>query len=83
MSCNAGLGAGGGGQLEELVMAEQQKALVQSVIARLTEMAFETCITKPASSLSSGEQSCIQVQGEKSGARGRISPRWRERMHCL
>ncbi|EWM20661.1 mitochondrial protein translocase family [Nannochloropsis gaditana] len=58
---NVRLGAGGGGQLEELVMAEQQKALVQSVIARLTEMAFETCITKPASSLSSGEQSCIQA----------------------
>ena len=48
-------------QLEELVMAEQQKALVQSVIARLTEMAFDNCITKPSSSLSSSEQGCIQV----------------------
>lgn len=38
------------------VMAEQQKALVQQVIGRLTEMAFENCIAKPSSSLSSSEQ---------------------------
>ncbi len=44
-------------------MAEQQKALVQSVIARLTEMAFENCVAKPASALSSSEQGCIQVRG--------------------
>lgn len=57
----AGGGAGGMSQLEELVLAEQQKALVQSVIARLTEMAFDNCIAKPSSSLSSTEQGCIQV----------------------
>ena len=56
-----GAGAGGMSQLEELVLAEQQKALVQSVIARLTEMAFDNCIAKPTSSLSSTEQGCIQV----------------------
>lgn len=56
-----GGGLGGGSQLEELVMAEQQKALVQSVIARLAELAFDNCVAKPSSSLSGSEQSCIQV----------------------
>lgn len=58
-----GGGLGGGSQLEELVMAEQQKALVQSVIARLAELAFDNCVAKPSSSLSGSEQSCIQVGG--------------------
>lgn len=49
-------------QLEELVLMEQQKAMVQQVVAKLTEMAFESCITKPSSSLSGTEQGCIQVQ---------------------
>ena len=53
-------------QLEELVMAEQQKALVQTVVARLTEMAFDNCISKPSSALSSGEQGCIQVQKQQA-----------------
>lgn len=66
-----GVGSGGNmGQLEELVMAEQQKALVQSVIARLTEMAFENCVAKPASALSSSEQGCIKVRGEEGGSEG-------------
>ncbi|GAB5036861.1 mitochondrial protein translocase family [Nannochloropsis oceanica] len=61
-SLGGGVGSGGNmGQLEELVMAEQQKALVQSVIARLTEMAFENCVAKPASALSSSEQGCIKA----------------------
>lgn len=51
-------------QLEELVMAEQQKALVQSVIARLTELAFDNCVAKPSSSLSGSEQGCIQVRND-------------------
>lgn len=50
------------GQLEELVLAEQQTALVRQVIGRLTEMAFDSCIAKPSSALSSSEQSCIQVR---------------------
>lgn len=40
-------------------MMEQQKALVQAIMFKLTETAFESCVTKPSSSLSSSEQSCI------------------------
>lgn len=40
-------------------MMEQQKIMIQAVMMKLTETAFDTCITKPSSSLSSSEQSCI------------------------
>lgn len=52
-------GGGGGGSLENELMMEQQKALVQAIMFKLTETAFESCVTKPSSSLSSSEQSCI------------------------
>lgn len=39
--------------------AEQQKAAVQAVVSRLTDMAFTKCVQKPSSSLSSSEQTCI------------------------
>ena len=45
---------------QELQM-EQQKALVQQVMLKLTDSAFEACITKPSSSLSSSETSCINA----------------------
>lgn len=40
-------------------MMEQQKIMIQAVMMKLTDMSFETCVTKPSSSLSSSEQSCI------------------------
>jgi hypothetical protein len=43
------------------VLAVQESALVAGVVQRLTEMAFNQCVAKPSSSLSSSEQSCIQV----------------------
>ena len=39
--------------------AEQQKAMVQAVVFKLTDIAFDECVPKPSSSLSSSEQSCI------------------------
>ncbi len=54
----SGAGAGGGSFEQELMM-EQQKALIQAVMFKLTDLSFETCVTKPGSSLSSSEQSCI------------------------
>jgi hypothetical protein len=42
-------------------MQEQQKALVQQVMFRLTELSFESCVTKPGTTLSSGERSCINA----------------------
>lgn len=53
---------GGGaslGQFEQEVMLEQQKAMIMTLALRVTELAFDNCVTKPSSSLSSSEQSCI------------------------
>jgi hypothetical protein len=44
---------------EQELALEQQKAMVQTVMLKLTEISFDKCITKPSSSLSSSEQSCI------------------------
>ena len=38
---------------------EQQKAMIQAVVFKLTDLAFDQCVPKPSSSLSSSEQSCI------------------------
>ena len=56
-----GMPAGAGGSFEQELAMEQQKAMVQAVMGRLTEMSFEACISKPSSSLSSSEKSCIQA----------------------
>lgn len=62
--------SGGGGaagapvsqeQLQRLVMAEQQKALVQQVIAKLTEVSFDACVAKPDGALSATERNCIHT----------------------
>ena len=39
----------------------RQKALVQQVISKLTEVSFDTCIAKPDSALSAGERACIHT----------------------
>eukprot|EP01036_Dinobryon_divergens_P030585 gene30585-39853_t len=43
----------------EALAVEQQKAMVQAVVFKLTDIAFDECVPKPSSSLSSSEQSCI------------------------
>ena len=53
--------AGGTGSLESELMMEQQKALVQAIMFKLTETSFAACVTKPSSSLSSSEQNCISA----------------------
>ena len=54
-----------GGSLQEQLMAEQQKLMVQQVMFKLTEQAFDSCVQKPSSSLSSSEQSCIAAVASK------------------
>ena len=60
-------GGGGGGapatqqELQRMVMAEQQKALVQQVIGKLTEVSFDACVHKPDGSLSASERNCIHT----------------------
>jgi hypothetical protein len=52
---------GGGSSFEQEVMLEQQKVMIQAVMMKLTEASFDTCVTKPSSSLSSTEKSCISA----------------------
>lgn len=55
-----GMPAGAGGSFEQELAMEQQKAMVQAVMFKMTEMSFDKCITKPSTSLSSSEKSCIK-----------------------
>lgn len=50
---------GSTGNFQQDLAMEQQKAMVQQVMLKLTEAAFDACITKPSSSLSSSETACI------------------------
>ncbi|CAM9156456.1 unnamed protein product [Scytosiphon promiscuus] len=43
------------------MQAEQQKAQMQAIVSRLTELAFTKCVQKPSSALSSSEESCINA----------------------
>ena len=55
--------AGGGIQeMQQVAMAIQQQAILQSTINALTLKAFETCVTgKPGSDLSRSEESCVEA----------------------
>ena len=55
----SGGGSSSGGSFEQQMMMEQQKAVIQAVMFKLTESAFDSCVTKPTSSLSFSERSCI------------------------
>jgi len=50
-----------GGSFEQEVAMEQQQAIVKAAMFKLTELAFSKCVSKPSSSLSSSEQSCISA----------------------
>ncbi len=52
---------GGSNNFEQELMLEQQKAMIQAVMLKLTDAAFDVCVTKPSSSLSSSEQTCISA----------------------
>ena len=54
-------GGGMGGSFEQELMMEQQKAVIQAVMFKLTETAFDSCVGKPSSSLSHSEKSCIRA----------------------
>eukprot|EP00631_Chrysoreinhardia_giraudii_P009029 CAMPEP_0197421710 /NCGR_PEP_ID=MMETSP1170-20131217/10739_1 /TAXON_ID=54406 /ORGANISM="Sarcinochrysis sp, Strain CCMP770" /LENGTH=108 /DNA_ID=CAMNT_0042948981 /DNA_START=73 /DNA_END=399 /DNA_ORIENTATION=+ len=47
--------------LQRIVLQEQQKALVQQVIAKLTEVSFDQCIDKPQASLTSYQRACVHT----------------------
>jgi len=50
------------GQVKELqafMETENQKAVIQAAISKLTDICFEKCITKPGSKLDSSEANCV------------------------
>ena len=57
----AGSIGAGAASFEQEVMMEQQQAIVKAAMLRLTKLSFDKCVTKPSSSLSSSEQSCISA----------------------
>ena len=57
-SAPSGMGAS---SLQAFAAEQQQKALIQGVVSKLTQLAFDKCVSKPDTSLSSSEQSCIQA----------------------
>ena len=50
---------GGSGNFEQDLMKEQENILYQAITAKLTDLAFDTCVTKPSTSLSYKENACI------------------------
>lgn len=51
----------GASQFEKDFLAEQQRAMVQAIVFKLTEISFEKCVPKPSSTLSGSEKACIQA----------------------
>jgi hypothetical protein len=62
---SSSVGASSMASLEQQLMAEQQKVQMQMIVFKLTESAFEACITKPSSSLSSSEKTCLTAIANK------------------
>jgi hypothetical protein len=61
-SATSGMGEVGGRSLDPFqkeVLQVQASMQTQMIVHKLTNLAFEGCITKPSSSLSSSERSCI------------------------
>jgi len=58
-------GSSSTGNLQQDLQIEQQKAMIQAIMLKLTETSFEKCVSKPSSALSSSETSCIQASVSK------------------
>ena len=51
--------------LEAELQKAQETVLVRTMLLKITDMAFEVCVPKPSSSLSSSEKSCVNNAVEK------------------
>ncbi|KXZ56973.1 hypothetical protein GPECTOR_1g879 [Gonium pectorale] len=47
-------------ELQQFIARESQVAQIQSMIATLTEVCWDTCIQSPGSHLSGKEQTCLE-----------------------
>ena len=45
--------------MQQFLETENQKAVIQQAIAKLTEQCFEKCIGKPGTKLDSSEANCV------------------------
>ncbi len=68
----AGAGGLGAGMTSDPQMAlrmalaqEQQKAVVQAAISKLTELCWDSCVQRPEAKLSSSDQQCIANCAER------------------
>ncbi len=52
--------SGSTNSLQEKLQLEQQRAVIQAIMVRLTDISFEACVSKPSTSLSSSEVNCVQ-----------------------
>ena len=46
-------------ELQAFMETENQKAVIQAAISKLTEMCFDKCVTKPGTRLDSSEANCV------------------------
>ena len=46
-------------ELQQFMETENQKAVIQQAISKLTETCFDKCITKPGAKLDATEANCI------------------------
>ncbi|GMF29918.1 unnamed protein product [Phytophthora lilii] len=57
----AGGASTGAAEMQQLIMEEQQRALIQQAISKITALAWDKCsASKPDSELSSKEKDCIK-----------------------
>lgn len=54
-----------GQNLQSELVKMQEQVVVQQFVSKLANIAFENCVTKPSSSLSSSEQACVRSFARK------------------
>ena len=60
-SFSAPSSGGGASDMQQELMMAQQQAMIKQVMFKLTDSAFQKCVSSPSSSLSSSESSCIKA----------------------
>ena len=58
--------------MQQQILAMQEGAVVQGLILKLTDLAFDQCVDKPSNALKSGERACIS-RSSGSYVEGRAS----------
>ncbi len=64
-SAGAGMTGSGAAGLQAFAEQQQQVAMFNQVVGMLSKIAFDKCVDKPSSELSSYEQRCIEATSHK------------------